>query len=97
MKGIVDYRSFRRAYDRCKIVEIGFAHTLEAFEMRQQSLTCLLAYALYRIESRHCLRTAATVAVMGYAKAVGLVAQMLHDPERFRIFVDIKRHAVAWK
>ena len=22
---------------------------------------------------------------------------MLHDPERFRIFVDIKRHAVAWK
>ena len=50
-----------------------------------------------RVEAADGLPLRATVAVVGYAETVGLVAQMLDNAQGLGILVDIERNAVAGK
>ncbi len=63
-------------------VERSLTDALNTFKMRQQRLLGARPHTLYLRQFTHDCRFRAPVTVMGYAKTVSLVAQLLHHPQR---------------
>ena len=73
----------------------GFRDAFHGAEPLQQFLFGGGADPFYLRELAYDLPFGASVAVVGDAEAVCLVAQVLHHAQRFGILVDIERHGVA--
>ena len=80
---------FGRPYHGGNLCLGGFAHTLDAAEMAEQSRVRGLAYSFYGRKFAGNLAVAASVAVVGDAEAVGFVAQGLDYAQRFAAFVPL--------
>ena len=70
-------------------------HPLYALELLHELFRRRLADPLDSVELTPNLTLGATVAMVGDAEAVGLVAQMLHDLQTPALLVDIERQLVA--
>ena len=89
MEGFEDESGTGRADNVGQSVEIGFGDSLETLEAAKQGRARCFADPLDRVEAADGLPLRATVAVVGYAETVGLVAQMLDNAQGLGILVDI--------
>lgn len=93
----VDGRGLGRPDGRAKLLNCCELHLRDATELFYKQLLGFGADTRYGIKLRGDLRFRPPVAVMGYAETVGLIAQLLDDPQRLGILVDIKRNRIAGK
>ena len=86
---------FCRPCHGCNLLHGRVAQPLHAFEFGEQGCGGCRSNAFYGVELAAYGVAASAVAVVGYAEAVGFVAQVLHHAQCLGVLIDVERHGVA--